>query len=31
MERQKCLDAPYDGYAECVKIHFDPAKLQYLC
>ena len=22
----KCLDAPYDGYAECVKIHFDPAK-----
>ena len=27
----KCLDAPYDGYAECVKIHFDSAKLQYLC
>ena len=27
----KCLDAPYDGYAECVKIHFDPAKLQYIC
>ena len=26
----KCLDAPYDGYAECVKIHFDPAKTSIL-